>query len=76
MATYIDGDHWLGKQILDEIVVQQQWEAELTLIHKLGLVVQNNGKEFYYDYDCIRGRGDTAAKAMTDFYRKFFNQIL
>ncbi len=74
MPTHIDGDHWLGKQILDEIVVQQQWEAELTLIQKLGIMVQNNGKEFYYDYDCIRGKGKTAALAMTDFYRKFHNQ--
>lgn len=74
MSTHIDADHYLGRQIYEEIAQQQQWETELTLIQKLGLTVQNNGKEFYYDYDCIRGKGKTAAAAMSDFYRKFHNQ--
>lgn len=77
--SFIDADHYLGRQIYDEAVQQQQWDAELALIKALEPEFSSDGNQYCFLYgnlpnDCVIGFGFTAAQAMTDFYRNFHNQ--
>ena len=69
----IDFNHWLGSEIGNQILSNEQNKKYLQFIYYLKPKFGKDGNEFYYilgniqDKDCIIGFGETPYKAMINF---------
>lgn len=75
---YLDPNDHNTHSIIDQIKMAVDSLPQLTLIEKLKPTFSKDGNKYCYLYgelpnDCVLGFGDTAEKAMNDFYHNFYN---
>lgn len=78
MNTLLDANHWKVAQLVDELLFAAQERKQLKLIELLKPEFSKDGNQFCFLYgkmpnDCVIGFGDTAALAMQDFCKNFWN---
>jgi hypothetical protein len=75
MSGLIDGDHWKGAEILQEIQNQVQIKSDLQLIESLKPEFYQKDGFFYYSYNgLVIGKGETPYKAMCNFTNEFYTK--